>query len=61
MVANNVWRPIKLSELPKNTKILMTTWACKLKSNGCKRARLNARGYEQIDGIHYDGSAIHAP
>ena len=61
MVTNNVWRPIKLSELPKDTKILTSTWACKLKSNGRKRARLNARGYEQIDGIHYDGSSIHAP
>ena len=25
MVANNVWRPIKLSELPKDTKILTST------------------------------------
>lgn len=38
-----------------------STWACKLKSNGTKRARINGRGYEQIDGIHYDGSSIHAP
>ena len=41
--------------------MLTTTWACKLKSNGRKRARINARGYEQIDGIHYDESSIHAP
>eukprot|EP00957_Ditylum_brightwellii_P196591 14978675-Ditylum_brightwellii.AAC.3 len=34
MVTNKVWCPIKLSELPKGTKILTTTWACKLKSNG---------------------------
>eukprot|EP00957_Ditylum_brightwellii_P165130 12572661-Ditylum_brightwellii.AAC.1 len=61
MVANNVWRPIKLNELPEGTKILTTTLACKLKSNRRKRARLNARGYEQVDGIHYDGSSIHAP
>eukprot|EP00957_Ditylum_brightwellii_P023350 1762940-Ditylum_brightwellii.AAC.1 len=61
MVANNVWRPIKLDELPEGTKILTTTWACKLKSSGRKHARLNARGYEQVDGIHYDGLSIHAP
>eukprot|EP00957_Ditylum_brightwellii_P152516 11609883-Ditylum_brightwellii.AAC.1 len=47
IITNKVWRPIKLSKLPKGTKTLTTTWACKLKSNGRKRARLNARGYEQ--------------
>ena len=25
------------------------------------RARINARGYEQVDGIHFDGSSIAAP
>eukprot|EP00957_Ditylum_brightwellii_P192976 14693200-Ditylum_brightwellii.AAC.1 len=33
MITNKVWRPIKLSRLPKGTKILTTTWACKLKLN----------------------------
>ena len=61
MKKNNVWVPRKLEDLPKDTKVLTTTWACKLKSNGTKRARINARGYEQIDGMHYDESSIHAP
>eukprot|EP00957_Ditylum_brightwellii_P130290 9938581-Ditylum_brightwellii.AAC.1 len=61
MISNNVWHPVKLSDLPKDTKILTTTWACKLKSNSRKRERLNAHGYEQVDGIHYDESSIHAP
>ena len=61
MIKNNVWTPVKLQDLPKDTKVLTTTWACKLKSNGTKRARINARGFEQIDGIHYDESSIHAP
>ena len=30
----------------------------KKKSNGTFRARLNARGYEQVDGEHYDGDSI---
>eukprot|EP00957_Ditylum_brightwellii_P147086 11199407-Ditylum_brightwellii.AAC.1 len=46
-ITNKMWCPIKLSKLPKGTKILTTTWACNLKSNGRKRARQNARGYEQ--------------
>eukprot|EP00957_Ditylum_brightwellii_P116453 8882893-Ditylum_brightwellii.AAC.1 len=47
MITNKMWHPIKLSKLPKGKKILTTTWACKLKLNGRKRACLNARGYEQ--------------
>eukprot|EP00957_Ditylum_brightwellii_P033955 2572118-Ditylum_brightwellii.AAC.1 len=34
MVKNQVWTPIKLNKVLKGTKILTSTWACKLKSNG---------------------------
>ena len=33
----------------------------KKKANGTYRARLNARGYEQVDGVHYDSHNISAP
>jgi Reverse transcriptase (RNA-dependent DNA polymerase) len=33
----------------------------KQKSNNVKRARLNSRGFEQIDGKHYDANDIAAP
>ena len=36
-------------------------WAMKKKANGTHCARLNARGYEQIDGEHYDENAKAAP
>eukprot|EP00957_Ditylum_brightwellii_P158154 12037908-Ditylum_brightwellii.AAC.1 len=58
---NLVWMPVKLSEVPKEAKVLASTWACKLKSNRTKRACINGRGYEQVDGVHYDGTSIHAP
>ena len=45
----------------RGAKILTSTWAMKKKANGVRRARLNGRGYEQVDGIHYDSSSIHAP
>ena len=61
MITNRVWRPVKRDEVPKGAKVLTSTWACKLKANGTKRARINGRGYEQVDGVHYDGSSIHAP
>ena len=61
MIENVVWKPVPKSSVPSDAKVLTSTWACKLKSNGVKRARLNGRGYEQVDGIHYDSSSIHSP
>jgi hypothetical protein len=37
------------------------TWEMKKKSNGTYHDRLNARGNEQEDGIHYDSSKISSP
>ena len=52
---------IKRVLLPKGAKVLTTTWAMKLKSNGTRRGRLNARGYEQVDGSHYASDSIATP
>ena len=57
----NVWEPDPESQVPENAKILTSTWAMKKKSNGTYRARLNARGHEQIDGEHYDWQSIASP
>ena len=56
-----VFEVIKLSEVPKHAKMLTTTWAMKMKSNGTFRARLNMRGYEQIDGERYASTSISSP
>ena len=40
---------------------MTTTWAMKQKSNGVRRARMNMRGYEQEENIHYDPSSTAAP
>jgi hypothetical protein len=61
MRKHNVWTPYKLRELPRNVKLLDTTWAMKKKSNGTYRARLNARGFKQVDGEHFDGASISSP
>lgn len=47
--------------LSPDDKILTTTWAMKKKTSGIFPARVNARGYEQVDGIHYDSSHTAAP
>ena len=46
------------SSLPKGAKVLTTMWAMKMKSNGTCRGRLNACGYEQVDGSHYVSDSI---
>eukprot|EP00957_Ditylum_brightwellii_P021473 1619762-Ditylum_brightwellii.AAC.1 len=61
MVDNEVWRPVKLEDMQPGAKVLTSTWACKLKSNGTKQARINCRGYEQVNGVHYNSTTIHAP
>ena len=61
MIKNKVFKAVERSSLPPGTKVINSTWACKKKSNGTLRGRLNARGFKQIDGQHYDGSSIHAP
>eukprot|EP00957_Ditylum_brightwellii_P196189 14948784-Ditylum_brightwellii.AAC.1 len=33
----------------------------KPKANGAKYARLNTRGYKQVDGLHYDHHNLSAP
>ena len=61
MIERSVWKAVKRQDVPDTAKILTTTWAMKKKANGTYRARLNARGYEQIEGEHYDGYNIAAP
>ena len=57
----NVFTPVKRSEMPPDVKPISTTWAFKRKANGVRRGRLNARGYEQVDGVHYSAQDIAAP
>lgn len=56
-----VFTPVKRADLEAGAKILTTTWAMKKKTNGKFRGRLNARGYEQLEGTHYFSDSIAAP
>eukprot|EP00957_Ditylum_brightwellii_P123174 9391202-Ditylum_brightwellii.AAC.1 len=60
-VKYSVWKPVPKSEVPKDAKVLTSTWTMKPKANGTKRARLNARGFKQVDGLHYDSQDLSAP
>jgi hypothetical protein len=61
MVKRQVWRTELKKDVPKGAKILTSTWAMKKKVNGIYRARLNAIGYEQVDGQHFDSTNISSP
>ena len=53
MVDHDVFEAVPRDKLPKDAKVLTSTWAMKKKASGIFRARMNARGFEQVDGIHY--------
>ena len=61
MKKHKVWEVEKREDVPADAKVLTLTWAMKKKSNGKFRARVNARWYEQVDGIHYDDDSMAAP
>jgi hypothetical protein len=59
MITYQVFEPVDVNEVPQDAKILTSTWVIKKKADGTCRARL--RGYEQIDGLHFDSSDTSAP
>jgi hypothetical protein len=48
-------------DLPVGTKIFDSVWAMKKKSTGTLRERMNARGFKQVEGQHYEGTTISSP
>jgi hypothetical protein len=61
MVTHGAFKTVPKDKVPTGAKVLSSTWAVKKKANGTCRARLNARGYEQIDGEHCDENEKFAP
>jgi hypothetical protein len=61
MLDHEVFQTIPRDDVPRGSKILTSTWAMKKKSNGVYGARLNARGYKEVDGKHCDKDSKFAP
>ena len=61
MMKHKVWKVVKKEDVPTGAIVLGSTWAMKQKADGTKRARVNARGYQQIPGVHYDKTNISSP
>ena len=58
MIDRGVFKPVKLSKVPKGVKLIDTTWAMKKKSSETLRGRVNVRGFKLINGQHYDRTCI---
>jgi hypothetical protein len=58
---HNVFHATQREDVPKGNTTLTSTWVMKKKASGIFRARLNARGYEQVAGKHYDPDSIAPP
>ena len=61
MMKHKVWKAVPMEEVPKDSKILTLTWAMKKKANRTYRARMNAQGYKQMNGVHCNEDAKAAP
>ena len=60
-VKNGCFEEVPVKDVKPGTKIITSTWAMKKKASGRYRARLNARGFEQQEGVHYDPEQISSP
>ena len=61
MEKNEVFEAVSRAQVPHGAKILTSTWNMKQKADGTKRARVVARGFEQVDGEHYHAHSKAAP
>ena len=56
-----MWEVVKKNKVPNEAKVINTTLAMKKKANGTFHARVNARGFMQVPGEHYDRDSISSP
>ena len=60
-VENCVWESREKNTVPPDVNIISSTWAMKNKSDGTHCEILNARGFDQEDGVHYTKYDVSPP
>ena len=58
MVYGNPWTK---KDLPEGAKVITSTWSYKKKSNSTYHGQLNARGFKQIAGKHFNPTSNAVP
>jgi virulence-associated protein VapD len=58
---DSIWNTVKRDQLNDNDKIISTTWEMKVKASDTCRERINARGFEKIEGSHYGSTHTVSP
>ena len=61
ILMNRIWEPLDEKDSLERAKVIKSTWACKKKSNSTYHGRLNARGFEQVAGKHFNPMSTAAP
>ncbi len=61
MVKSKVFETVFKKDLSPGTKVIDSVWAMKKKSNETLCRRLNARGFKQVEGQHYNSMTISLP
>jgi hypothetical protein len=61
MLANKVFKVVLQKDLPSGIKLIDSIWAMKKKSNSTLRGCMNATGFKQVEGQHYNGMTISSP
>ena len=56
MKDRGVWTVVSKDSLEEYAKILTKIGTMKKKESGNYRARINSRGFKQVDGVHYNGN-----
>ena len=61
MLKMKVFKPIKSKLVPANSQVITFNWTLKNIADGRFRVRLKPRGFEQLNGVHYDSTNISSP
>ena len=57
----SVWTPKILKDVPAGATVITSAWSMKKKENVTYCARLNVRGFQKVEGVHYDAEYIASP
>lgn len=61
MVDRQVFADVPKSQLPPGTKVLNSRWSMKKKAIRDFQGRVTAKGFQQVDCVHYDEDETSAP